>query len=88
MGLYEDSKKIIMDILGEEVAKQLDNFEDPEKYPEDFLNECIYFLSKLIGDETAKSKFQPLYKKYIKTKSNRNKGKRGTKWLSKKKFFY
>jgi len=71
MGLREDAKKIILDLLGEEVAKQLDNFENPEKYPKDFLNECIYFLSKLIGEETAKAKFQPLYKKYIKTESKK-----------------
>ena len=68
MGLYEDARKIISDLFGEEVAKQLDNFENPKKYPKEFLEECIYFLSKLIGEKSAREKFLPLYKKYIQKK--------------------
>lgn len=68
MGLYEDAKKIFLDLLGPEVAKQIDNFEDPRKYPKEFLDECTYFLSKLIGEKSAKEKLLPLYKKYIKKK--------------------
>ena len=76
MGIYEDSKKIFLDVFGQEVAKQLDGFDKPDKYPEDFLEECTYFLSKLVGENAAKEKFQPLYKKYCEQKKY-NKG--GTK---------
>ncbi|MFH0929297.1 MAG: hypothetical protein V1818_03005 [Candidatus Aenigmatarchaeota archaeon] len=62
--LKNDAKKVIGELLGEMVAKQLDSFEDPEKYPKDFLDECTFFLSRLTGEETAKAKFTPIYKKY------------------------
>lgn len=71
MSLYDDAKKIFLELFGPELAKQLDNFENPEKYPKDFLDECTYFLSKLIGEDASKAKFQPLYKKYLKTKYNK-----------------
>ena len=66
MGIYEDSKRIFSDMFGPEVARQVDSFDDSEKYPKDFLDECAYFLSKLIGEDAAKKKFQPLYDKYCK----------------------
>lgn len=68
MGLYEDARKIFLDLFGFEVADQLKNFEDPNKYPKEFLEECTYFLSKLMGEELAKEKMKPLYKKYLKRK--------------------
>ncbi len=71
MGLQEDAEKIISELVGPEVAKQINDFEDPKKYPEEFLNECIYFLSRLIGENAAKAQFLPLYKKYFKIKSNK-----------------
>lgn len=77
MGLKEDAKKIVLDILGDEVAKQIDNFEDPEKYPKDFLDECKFFIAKLMGEEAAETKFKPLYEKYIKL--NQIKIKKGNK---------
>ena len=53
-------------MFGEEVSRQLDSFENPEKYPKDFLNECAYFLGKLIGRDAANEKMRYLYKKYLK----------------------
>lgn len=64
MNLYDDAKRIFVQLLGPNVAKEIDNFDDPKKYPKDFLDECTYFLSKLIGEEAAKKNFSPLYKKY------------------------
>jgi len=66
MALKDEAKSILEKLLGPEVAKQVDNFDDPEKYPKDFLDECVYFLSRLIGEETARKKFEPLYRRYVK----------------------
>ena len=66
MGLKEDAKRIVSEIFGSEVAEQLNAFDDPKKYPKDFLEECVYFLGRLIGEEEAKKKFMPLYRKYVK----------------------
>jgi len=52
--------------LGPLISKQLDNFDNPEKYPKDFLDECAYFLGRFIGETAAKNKLEPLYKKYAK----------------------
>lgn len=66
MTLKEDAKAIFDKLLGSVASEQLNNFDDPEKYPKDFLDECTDFLSKFIGEEAAKKKLEPLYKKYIK----------------------
>ncbi|MBU4452555.1 MAG: hypothetical protein ABIF85_01520 [Nanoarchaeota archaeon] len=66
MALKEDAKKIIEEIGGELVAKQVYLFDDPRKYPADFLEECTHFLGDIIGQESAEKKFGPLYKKYMK----------------------
>jgi len=63
--LKNDAMKIFLELYGTEVAKQLNDFEDPRKYPKDFLEECTYFLSKLMGEEPAKKRLLPLYEKYI-----------------------
>jgi hypothetical protein len=67
MVLKEEAKSIFERLFGPEVARQLDTFDDPGKYPEDFLEECVYFLGKFIGEEAAKKKLEPLYRKYSKT---------------------
>jgi len=64
--IKKDAKKIFLNLFGPEIAKQIDNFEDPNKYPKEFLEECTYFLSKLIGEKPAKEKLMPLYKKFKK----------------------
>ncbi|MFH1474050.1 MAG: hypothetical protein ABIE55_04145 [Candidatus Aenigmatarchaeota archaeon] len=64
MALKDDAKKIILDLFGREVARQLDSFDDPEKYPEDFMEECEYFLAKIIGEDVTRRKLKPLYRKY------------------------
>lgn len=66
MTLKDEVASILKNLLGPGIAKQLDNFDDPAKYPNDFLDECTYFLGQFIGDEAAKKKMEPLYKKYIK----------------------
>ena len=66
MGLKEDAAKIFRELFGDVVAKQVENFDDPEKYPEDFLEECESFLAQLIGAEMAKKKMQLLSKRYLK----------------------
>ena len=65
MSLKEEAKGIFSELFGPEVAKQVDKFENPEEYPKDFLEECVYFLGKFIGEDAAKKKFEPLYKKYV-----------------------
>ena len=52
-------------MFGSVVAKQLDNFDNPEKYPKDFLEECTDFLGKFIGEDAAKKKLEPLARKYL-----------------------
>jgi hypothetical protein len=64
MTLREEVKKVFTELFGPEVAKQVDRFDKPEDYPKDFLDECVFFLGKFIGDNAAKRKFEPLYKKY------------------------
>ena len=65
MGLLEDAKAILAEAFGNEVADQLDNFDDPKKYPKDFIEECVFFLAKIAGQEVADKKFAPLMKKYL-----------------------
>jgi len=64
MSVKEDVKALFGNLLGAEVAKQLDGFDDPDKYPKDFLDECIDFLSKFIGEDAAKKKLDAIVKKY------------------------
>ena len=66
MTLREEARQIFIGMFGPEVAKQVDKFDKPEDYPKDFLDECVFFLGKLIGQESAKKKFLPLYEKYAK----------------------
>ena len=66
MSLYEDVKKLFLELLGPEVAKVIDTFEDPKKYPKDFLEECKFFLEKILGKDVAEAKIQPIYEKYFK----------------------
>jgi hypothetical protein len=66
MTLKEDAKQIFISFFGAELAMQLDNFEDPRKYPKDFLDECTHFLGNLIGMGNAKIKLENLYVKYAK----------------------
>jgi len=66
MSLRDDAKKVIEEILGPEAANIINTFDNPEKYPKDFLDECVYFLEKLVGEESAKKRFEPLYEKYVK----------------------
>lgn len=66
MSLKDDAKAIFQNLLGPEISKQIDNFDNPEKYPRDFLEECVDFLGKFIGKNAAEKKFEPLYKKYSK----------------------
>ena len=71
MGLLEEAKEILADAFGNEVADQLDNFDDPNKYPKDFIEECVFFLAKIAGQEVADKKFAPLMKKYTKPGSGK-----------------
>ena len=67
MGLLEEAKSIVLEIFGPAVAEQLNSFENPEKEPEEFLKECIFFIGKLMGEDAAEKKFAPLAEKYLKT---------------------
>lgn len=64
MTLKDEAKEIFEKLLGPEIAEQLNNFDDPEKYPKDFLDECVDFLGKFIGEDSARKKLERLYKKY------------------------
>jgi len=64
MTLKEEAKVIFDRLLGSAISEQVNNFDDPEKYPSDFLDECTDFLGKFIGDSAAKKKLESLYKKY------------------------
>ena len=64
MTLKEEAKQIFVNLLGSGIANQLDSFEDPQKYPKDFLDECTHFLGNLIGMDAAYKKMEPFYRKY------------------------
>ncbi len=64
MSLRDDAKGVLGKLFGSDVAKQVDLFDDPEKYPKDFLDECAYFLGRFIGGPAARKKMEPLYRKY------------------------
>lgn len=66
MTLKEEAKAILNKLLGSIVSEQVDTFDDPEKYPNDFLDECTDFLGRFIGQNAARKKLEPLYKKYVK----------------------
>jgi len=72
MDLKEEVKSILEKTIGNEAAKAMDAFEDPEKYPDDFLNEAVSFLAKFIGEEAAKKRFESLFKKYKASGGNIN----------------
>jgi hypothetical protein len=63
--LKDDVKEIFTNLFGPEVAKQVDEFEKPDMYPKDFLDQSVYFLGKFIGEDSARKKLEPLYKKYL-----------------------
>ncbi len=71
MGLKEEAKAIFEGLFGSEIAKQLDSFDNPEKYPTDFIEECTTFLGKFIGDEAARKKLKPLANKYVKKEARK-----------------
>jgi hypothetical protein len=73
MTLKDEVKEIFNELFGPEMAKQVDNFEKPSMYPKDFLDQSVYFLGKLIGEDVAKKKIEHLYKKYLKEKPRRDK---------------
>lgn len=65
MGLKEDVLAGIAEVLGADSAGQVvGTFDDPKKYPKDFLDEYLFFMQKLIGDGAAERKAIPLYRKY------------------------
>lgn len=66
MTLEAEAKTIIEKMFGKQVAEQIKNFDDPKKYPKDFIDQCVYFTGKLVGVENARKKFEQLYKKYAK----------------------
>ncbi len=63
-GLKEDVVSVCIELCGKDFAKQIDSFDDPDKYPKDFVEEAIYFVSKLVNPEIVKKKFKPIIKKY------------------------
>ena len=62
--MREDFRSIFQGLFGSDVAKQVDGFDNPDKYPTEFMEECTDFLGKLIGRDAAMKKLEPLYKKY------------------------
>lgn len=72
MTLKNEAQRIFTKLFGPKITNELDSFEDCEKYPKDFLDECTYFLGNLIGEDAAKKKFEPLYKRYVPDKKHGN----------------
>ncbi|MCX8178732.1 MAG: hypothetical protein N3D75_02815 [Candidatus Aenigmarchaeota archaeon] len=64
MDIAKEAKNIIKQIVGEEAAEMINKFSDPKRYPKEFLEDCIYFLAKFVGEEAARERFSKLYKKY------------------------
>jgi len=74
MGLLEDAERIVEADFGSNVAAQLSTFDNPDKFPKDFLDDCVFFIGLLIGEDAAKRKFAPLYAKYVKNRKMAAKG--------------
>ncbi len=74
MAIKEEVEALFKQLLGPSMAGCLDVFENPDKYPKDFLDECADFLGKFIGADSAKKKLEPLYRKYAKTTNAKYKG--------------
>ncbi len=70
MGVEEEAKEKISELLGEEIIQKIKESQDPSKDPKEFLDECVFILGKLIGEEAAKKKFEELYKKFIERKDS------------------
>lgn len=66
--LKRDIKELFLKIFGPRVAKVVDEFDDPKRYPEEFTKECFFFLSKLMGKEKALNLLLPILKKHFKKK--------------------
>ena len=66
MKLKEEANKIFTELLGPSIARQLDCFDDAEKYPQDFLNQCRNFMAQMIGESAAEERLAPLFRKYAK----------------------
>ncbi|MBU5690058.1 MAG: hypothetical protein QXM68_03355 [Candidatus Aenigmatarchaeota archaeon] len=65
MDIAKEAKNIIKQAVGNEAAEMVNKFSDPKRYPKEFLEDCIYFLAKFVGEDAAREKFAKLYKKYV-----------------------
>ena len=66
MSLYIDVEKMFRLFIGEDSALVLKGFGNPEQYPEDFMENCNFFLAKIIGKDEADEVLNPVFKKYVK----------------------
>lgn len=64
MSLYDDIAKILKKFIGNESIEVISKFEDPDSYPNEFLDESIYFLSRIIGEKESLIIFDQIIKKY------------------------
>jgi hypothetical protein len=68
MGVEEEAKEKVGELLGEEIVSKIKESQNPAKDPKEFLDECLFILGKLIGEDAAKKKFEDIYKKYTEKK--------------------
>ncbi|MFW6449447.1 MAG: hypothetical protein ACOCZ6_00205 [Nanoarchaeota archaeon] len=62
MGVKEEAKSIVSDILGAASADKIDSFSDSDAKA--FLDQCKEFLGGALGPSLAEQKLQDLYNKY------------------------
>ena len=65
--IVDDAKKVIGDTFGEFSAKRVEVFADEinaKKHPKEFLDRCKSFVSGMLGESSARQKFQKMYSKY------------------------
>jgi hypothetical protein len=62
MGLKEESKALVSDLIGPLNAQKLDNFD--ESNPSEFLDKTKEIIANLLGLSIAESKLSALYGKY------------------------
>lgn len=62
MGLKEESKALVSELIGPLNAQKLDNFDDSN--PKEFLDKTKEIIANLLGLSIAESKLSTLYGKY------------------------
>lgn len=63
MGLKEDAKRVVADVIGPVTAEKVDLL--PDEDPEVFLDTVKNMIAQVLGEDLAKIKLQELYREHL-----------------------